>query len=526
MKLSPFATPGEALRHQARVRGEVEALAFPLSGGRLSFARWLDESSNLARGLMDLGIARGQHVALLAQNRLEWPVVQLAAALAGFVLVPLNSHLRQDDLGYALGQSDSVALLTSRSFRSSDYLGMIAGLRGQLPALGQVICFDGADAGVLDYRSLLDRGREREAALPDVAPGDIATMLYTSGTTGFPKGALLTHEGMLGNSWGTSQRLRCRPGDRWTSIIPLFHCAGCVLNLLGSLQSGATYVGVPAFDPVSMFRIIESERCTMLSGVPTSFVAMLDHPERSKFDISSLRSGSCGGADADPEALRRCALEFPMPRLAQVYGQTESSTLVTCPTDDDEDRFAAAGTALPGYEIRIADPATGAVLAAGEIGQIQARGPMVMRGYYNKPRETAETISPDGWLSTGDLGYLREDGRLVISGGRLRDMIIRGGENIYPAEIENLLRRHPGVGEIAVFGLPDAYYGETVAAAVQLNGEADAAALAAFCAGRIAKFKIPAQFFRVAAFPLTASGKIRKTELREMGRNKQLEPLP
>ena len=361
---------------------------------------------------------------------------------------------------------------------------------------------------------------------PEIAGGDIATLLYTSGTTGFPKGALLSHESMLANSWGTSQRLRCSAGDRWTSIIPLFHCAGCVLNLLGSLQSGAAYVGVPGFDPLTMFKIIESERCTMLSGVPTAFVAMLDHPERKNFDISSLRSGSCGGADADPEKLQACAIEFPMPRLAQVYGQTESSTVVTCPSDDDEDRFATAGVALPGYEMRIVDPANGEVLPAGQIGQIQARGIMVMQGYYNKPAETAETISADGWLSTGDLGYLRDDGHLVVAGGRLRDMIIRGGENIYPAEIENLLRSHPGVSEIAVFGLPDAYYGETVAAAVALRADADAASLAAFCAGRIAKFKIPTQFFRIATFPQTASGKIRKSALRELAAAGALEPLP
>src|SRR5262249_48558026 len=249
-----------------------------------------------------------------------------------------------------------------------------------------------------------------------------------------------------------------------------------------------------------------SERCTMMSGVPTSYVAMLDHPERVKFDLSTLRSGSCGGADVDPGALRRCAEKFPMPRLAQVYGQTESSTLVTCPEDGDDDRFATAGMPLPGYEVRITDAQSGNVLPAGSVGQIQARGLMVMRGYYKMAKETAATISPDGWLSTGDLGYLREDGRLVIAGGRLRDMIIRGGENIYPVEIENLLRGHPSVSEIAVFGLPDPYYGEIVAAAVRLQDKTDAAALAAFCNGRIAKFKIPAQFFRVSAFPQTASG--------------------
>jgi len=246
---------------------------------------------------------------------------------------------------------------------------------------------------------------------------------------------------------------------------------------------------------------------------------------RRRFDLGSLRAGTCGGADADPELLRRCAVEFPMPRLAQVYGQTESSTLITCPEIEDEERFATAGRPLPGYEVRIADPRTGAVLSAGGIGQIQARGPMVMKSYYAKPAETAETIDGQGWLRTGDLGYLTPEGRLVVAGGRLRDMIIRGGENIYPAEIENLMRTHEAVADIAVFGLSDAYYGEIVAAAVKPAARLTAAMLTRFCIGRIARFKIPSRFYCVTEFPLTASGKIRKSALREQAHAGALEPL-
>ena len=296
---------------------------------------------------------------------------------------------------------------------------------------------------------------------------------------------------MLANSWGTSQRLRCGAGDRWTSIIPLFHCAGCVLNLLGSLQSGATYVGVPAFDPVAMFKIIESERCTMLSGVPTSYAAMLDHPERGKFDLSSLRAGTCGGADADPEILRRCATEFPMPRLAQVYGQTELSTLVTCPEYEDDDRFATAG---PGRcrAMRSASPIRRPVpcLPPAESARSRRAGPWscaaITTSRRRRPRPSATTAG----CSTGDLGYLREDGRLVVAGGRLRDMIIRGGENIYPVEIENLLRGHPAVGEIAVFGLPDAYYGEMVAPRCAIPAR-PSASLAAFATGASPNSRFP-----------------------------------
>ena len=523
--LSPFATPGEALRRHVAERPAATGLLYPETGARLSFAGWLENAEALARALLDFGLVPGDHVALLAQNRIEWPVAQMAAALGGFVLVPLNSHYRRDDLGYALGQSDSKAILLSASFRSNPYLENLRALRGELPLLRHAILFDGKDSDCHSYERVLDVGRRSGTALPVVATEAPAALLYTSGTTGFPKGALLSHRAMLANSWQTARRLAVTPQDRWISIIPPFHCAGCVMIALGALQSGACQAGVSAFDPLHMFRAIEAERCTMLSGVPTSYLAMLDHPERGRFNLSSLRAGTCGGADTDPAMLARCATEFPIPRVAQVYGQTETSTLISLPEIDDDDRFATAGRPLPGMEVRITDPRTCAGLPAGAVGQIEARGPSLMLGYYKKPQETAEAIDGEGWLKTGDLGLLTAEGRLVIAGGRLKDMIIRGGENIYPAEIENLLRGHPAVGEIAVFALPDPYYGEAVAAAVRLAGPASAGELGAYCSGRIAKFKTPAAFFAVEQFPVTASGKIRKTELRRLAAEGALRKL-
>ena len=259
--LSPFATPGDALRHHAAQRPAAPALAFPESGQRLSFAEWLAEAEALARGLLDLGLLPGDHLALLAENRLEWPVSQMAAALGGFVLVPLNSHYRRDDLGYALTQSDSKAVLLSRAFRSNPYLENLRSLRVDLPLLRHVVLFDGTEPDCVAYGALLSAGRRSKAALPAVNGTAPAALLYTSGTTGFPKGALLTHLGMLGNSWGTAQRFAVGPNDRWTSIIPPFHCAGCIMIALGCLQAGACQVGIPAFDPVAMFRVIGSERC-------------------------------------------------------------------------------------------------------------------------------------------------------------------------------------------------------------------------------------------------------------------------
>lgn len=525
MDLTPFATAGHALAAQAAGRGGEDGLVFPLSGGTLSFAAWDAAATALARALLDHGLAPGDHLALLAENRVEWPVVQLAASRAGLVLVPLNTHYRQDDLAFTLEQSHSRAIVLSPRFRSNDYLAMVAALRPRLSRLETVILLDGEADGCLGYRALVEAGARSARPLPDTDAETLAALLYTSGTTGFPKGALLSHRAMLGNAFGSAGRLGIGPGDRWTSIIPLFHCAGCIMNLLGCLQAGAAYVGVPAFDAVDMFGIVERERCTALSGVPTSYVAMLDHPRRGEFNLSSLRTGTCGGADADPALLRRCAEVFPQPGLCQVYGQTESGTLVACPEASDPERFGTVGFPLPGFEVRITDSA-GAVLGAGQVGEVEARGPMVMRGYHLDPAATAETITPEGWLKTGDLGSLRADGRLVMAGGRLRDMIIRGGENIYPVEIETILATHPAIAESAVFGVPDAYYGEIVAAAVRLKAPLTAGAMTSFLGERIARFKVPAVVFAVERFPLTASGKIRKTELRALGAAGELARLP
>ena len=509
--------PWTALEHAAQSGPEAEALVFPHQQARRSFAQYHAEALALAGALDSRGIRAGEHVALLAENRVEWPIVQMACAALGAVFVPLNTHYRRDDLAYALKQSDSVALICSTQYRSNPYLKNVTALRPELPLLRHVFTLED------DYPKLV-----KEAHVFQASPGkpeDVAALLYTSGTTGFPKGALLSHRAMMMVARSSAERLGLGAGDRWTSIIPLFHCAGCILNLLGCLNKGAAYVGVPSFDPENMFRVIQDERCTFLSGVPTSYLAMLDHPARARYDLSTLKAGSCGGADCNPHVLKRCAQEFPMPGLSQVYGQTEGGTLFVCPEHDDPLRWETAGTALPGYELRVVDPQTLAPLAAGEIGEVQAKGPMVMEGYYNKPEATAETIIDGGWLRTGDLGYLREDGRLVIAGGRLRDMIIRGGENIYPAEIENILQQHEAVAEVAVFGVADDYYGEIVAAAVKLLGPVEASELQAICSARIAKFKVPAIIFQVESFPLTPSGKIRKVELRQWAKEGRMEKL-
>lgn len=517
-----FATPGAALRAQAEAIGEFEALAFPEGGGRLTFAGWYEQSAAVARGLVDLGVRPGAHVALLAESRVEWPVAQVGIALAGATFVPLNTHYRIEDLRYVLVQSRSEVIILSERFRSNAYLEMVRKLRDELPLLREIIVLDGSGPE-RSFDDLLAAGTASTTILPDVESLAIASLQYTSGTTGFPKGALLTHAGMMRNAWETSGRLGIRQGDRWTSIIPLFHCAGCIMCILGALQRGAAYIGVSAFDAEAMLRLIEAEQCTAMSGVPTSYLAMLQHPARSRYDISSLRTGTCGGADCNPDVLKECAAAFPQPHLVQLYGQTEASTIISCPAFDDPERFDTAGQPLPGYDVRITDPDTRAPLLDGEVGQIEVRGDMVMRGYFEKPEETAETIDADGWLQTGDLGLLTSGGRLVMAGGRLRDMIIRGGENIYPVEVENVLIQHPAVREVAVFAAKDSYYGEVPVAAIRLDAPVTSAELAEFCHARIARFKVPAAFCSVKQFPLTASGKIRKRELQEQFAGKSMD---
>jgi fatty-acyl-CoA synthase len=524
----PFPDPYTAAQWWAHATPSHEAVVFPAAQKRITYADLLRQSSALAAGLKNLGVKPGDAVAIWAENRAEWIVSQLAICAAGAVMVPVNTHFREQDVAYVLRHSHAVAILLSERFRKNAYLDMVQSQRAELPALQHVVCFDTrADAqpdGVVDYAQLLRTPSETFVATPPSARA-IASVQYTSGTTGRPKGAALCWEGMSLNALRTAERLRVHSADRWTSIIPLFHCAGCIMNVTTALLRGATYVGVPAFDPVEMMAIIQAERCTLLTGVPTSYLAMLDHPRRGDFDMRSLRAGTCGGADCDPDVLARCAQAFPIPGLVQVYGQTESSTLIALDDVDSPERWHSAGLPLDGMEVRVTHPETRLPLPTGSVGQIEARGPMVMLGYFEQPEETAKTISDDGWMQTGDLGYLRPDGRLVIAGGRLRDMIIRGGENIYPVEIENLLRQHPAVAEIAVFGVPDRYYGEVVVAAVQLSASASSDELRQFCHGKIAGFKHPVLFYSVTQWPMTSSGKIKKRELQAAQAQGQLEPL-
>ncbi|MBA6104639.1 MULTISPECIES: class I adenylate-forming enzyme family protein [Pseudomonas] len=497
-----------------------EALVFDEGAQRLSFGQWLSQVQRLGAGLRQLGVKPGDPVALLAENRIEWPIAQLAIAAIGAVLVPINTHSREEDLWYVLDHSQAVAILLSERFRSNEYLSMLEKMQGQLPRLQHVLCFEHSG-----YAALLAQPPQQQFQPWSWSPRALASIQYTSGTTGRPKGAELCFEGMLMNAQGTVERLGVTADDRWTSIIPLFHCAGCIMNILAALSVGATYVGIRAFEAGAMIRLVEQERCTILTGVPTSYLAMLEHPARALHDLSSLRAGTCGGADCDPHLLERCASAFPIPGLVQVYGQTEASTLIALDTCTSDDRFVTAGLPITGMQVRVCEPDSGIPLEQGETGQLQVRGPMVMLGYHRDAVETARCLNDEGWMQTGDLGRLREDGRVELVGGRLRDMIIRGGENVYPVEVENLLRAHPAVIEVAVFALPDPYYGEVVAAAVELTEELTKAEVKQVCAGKIAGFKHPSRLFKVQQWPMTSSGKIIKRALQASVLAEQLQEL-
>lgn len=494
---------------------EKPGVKFPLASKSMTFSEWLKSSNRLANALRALGVKKGDTVALWAENRIEWTIVQTALAGLGAVLVPVNTHFRDEDLKYVLNHARAKVILLSRNFRSGDYLNIVNKQRNELPFLQEVICFDATDEpGIHSFEAILEKASDQFQPTP-IDPREMGSVQYTSGTTGQPKGAALSFKGMMDNALESATRLQITQDDRWTSIIPLFHCAGCIMNLMGCLSKGATYVGVPAFDPVHMFQIIEKEACTLLTGVPTSYLSMLQHPDRQQYDLSSLRAGTCGGSDCDPVVLSQCAAEFPIKGLVQVYGQTEASTLIALDFPDSALRWETSGLPLPGMEVRITHPESREVLAPTQIGQIEVRGSMVMLGYLNQPDATQATIDPQGWMQTGDLGYLRPDGRVVIAGGRLRDMIIRGGENIYPVEIENILRDHPLVSEVSVFGMSDTYYGEVVCAAVSVKAPVTPADMKKHLEGKIAGFKHPVKYFLVTEWPMTSSGKIKKRDLKQ-----------
>ena len=513
-------TIGANLERTVRAHPDREALVEVASGRRWTWSELDRDVDALARGLVGAGLQVGDRLGIWAPNCAEWTLVQYATAKIGVVLVNVNPAYRTHELSYAVNQSGLRMLVAASSFKTSDYRAMVEEVRGQCPTLERVVHLD-----TDDWADLVAEGRglphdavaQRMAGL---SPDDPINIQYTSGTTGYPKGATLSHRNILNNGFMTTELIGFTKADRLCIPVPFYHCFGMVMGNLGCTSHGATMViPAPAFDPEVTLRAIAEERCTAVYGVPTMFIAMQSHPTFAEHDLSSLRTGIMAGSTCPVEVMKRCVEDMHMAEASIAYGMTETSP-VSCQTrvdDDLERRTATIGRVHPHVEIKVVDPVTGEVVPRGEPGEFCTRGYSVMLGYWDDPDKTAEAIDADGWMHTGDLAVMREDGYCTIV-GRIKDMVIRGGENIYPREIEEFLHTHPDVEDVQVVGVPDEKYGEELCAWVRLRAGAeplDADAVRAFATGRLAHYKIPRYVMVVEEFPMTVTGKVRKVEMRQ-----------
>ncbi len=512
-------TVGEHLREVASRRPDGPAIVSAHQGSGCTYRQLWELTDVAARAFLAQGIRHGDRVALWAPNRYEWTVVQLAAARIGAVLVCVNPAYTASELAHALNHSGARMLVLAESFRSHDMVATARGASVDCPALARSIVFDtdwtefcGAGSSITPD-DLARHEREVDAADP-------VAILYTSGTTGSPKGATLSHRNVLNNALLTCSDIGFGPDDRVCMPAPFFHCFGSVLGALGTLAHGSTLVlPGPAFEPLSTLQAVHDHRCTALYGVPTMFVAMLAHERFAEFDLSSLRTGLMGGAPCPPELVQRVREDMHVPELSIISGMTETSptTTQTLHTDPADLRTCTVGRPSRCVEVRIADPATGHTVPTGTPGELCARGYHVMIGYWNDGAATRHAVDDAGWMHTGDLATMDEEGYVRIV-GRIKDVIIRGGENIYPREIEDVLHTHADVVDAQVIGVPDPVYGEQVMAWVRLRDEAVRAPerLLAHCARRLSTPKIPVLWRFVDSYPQTASGKVQKHRMRQI----------
>lgn len=514
-------TVGVNFERTAADHPEVEALVDLKQGRRYTYAQLRAEIDVVARGLMAMGIERGDRVGLWAPNRAEWTITQFALAKIGAILVNINPAYRTHELAYVINQSGMRTLISATSFKSSDYVAMVEQVRDQTPRLAEAVFLGTADWDALRARADEVSPCELFERSSRLANTDPINIQYTSGTTGFPKGATLSHRNVLNNGYFVTELIGLRAGDRLCIPVPFYHCFGMVMGTLGCTTHGATIViPAPGFDPSATLKAIESERCTAVYGVPTMFIAMQNHPDFVEHDLSSLRTGIMAGAVCPVEVMKRCIDDMHMSEVAIAYGMTETSPVScqTLPNDDLARRTSTVGRAHPHIEIKIVDPVTGEVVERGQPGEFCARGYSVMLGYWNDDERTSEVIDSEGWMHSGDLAVMDEDGYCAVV-GRIKDMVIRGGENIYPREIEEFLHSHPDISDAHVIGVPDPTYGEEVCAWIRMKPDRpalDAAAVRTFAKGRLAHFKIPRYVIVVDDFPMTVTGKVRKVEMREI----------
>ncbi|HIX39664.1 AMP-binding protein [uncultured Desulfovibrio sp.] len=531
-------TLGQILDETVARFPDQDALVYADRGYRQTWREFADTVDAFAKGLMALGVSKGEKVAVWATNVPYWVTLQFATAKIGAILITVNTNYREHELRYLLNHSECENIFLIDTLRDHAFVDTLYAIAPELRRQGRSqlrcaalphlkrVCYLGAEKfrGMYSVPEILglavmvsdDDYRARQAELD---PWDVINMQYTSGTTGFPKGVMLTHVGVGLNGYWIGRNMGFTEKDRLCLCVPLFHCFGCVLGVMACVNHGTCMVIVEKFNPLAVLAAVDGERCTALHGVPTMFLAELEHKLFKRFDVSSLRTGIMAGSTCPEPLMRRVVEEMNMKDITICYGLTEGSPVMTQSDVNDplSLRCETVGCAMPGIEVRVADPETCEELPRGQVGEILCRGYNVMKGYYKMPEETARTISPDGWLHSGDLGIMDEAGYVRVT-GRIKDMIIRGGENVYPREVEEFLMGMPDVMDVQVVGVPSRKYGEEVAAfIIPRKGAAIAPEdVRAFCRGQIAWYKIPRHIAVVDAFPLTASGKIQKFRLREM----------
>lgn len=530
-------TIGDLLDETAEKFPTKEAVVYVEQNLRYTYREFQDVCNTVAKGLMGMGVKKGDHIAIWASNKPEWVITQYASAKIGAVLVTVNTSYQSQELEYLLKQSDSTTLLLMEEFKGANYLDIFKEIcpevteqlpgdlsSSRFPKLKNIVFLgDEPQSGMYTWHHLLRAGAEiSDEALQEIqqslTPDEVINMQYTSGTTGFPKGVMLTHSNIINNAINVAECQRLTDADKICIPVPFFHCFGCVMGTLAAVATGATMVPLVTFDPLLVLKAVEQEKCTALYGVPTMFIAELNHPQFHDYDLSSLRTGIMAGSTCPTEVMKKVVHEMGAREITIAYGQTEASPVITQTRPDDsiERRVSTVGSALENVEVKIIDPTTGETVPNGVQGELCTRGYLVMKGYYKMEEQTLSAIDSDSWLHTGDLATMDDEGYIQIT-GRLKDMIIRGGENIYPREIEEFLYTHPKIFDVQIVGVPDEKFGEQVAAFIKVKeGEhLSAEEVKNYCTGKISRFKIPHYVVIVEEYPMTASGKIQKFKLKE-----------
>ena len=535
-------TVGEIVKEAARKFPDTEAYVYPEHGIRKTYKEFDKETDELAKAFIGMGIQKGEHVAIWSDNKREWLLSQFATGKMGAVLVTVNTNYQEKELEYLLQQSDATTLILCESFKGTSYLDIVRAicpeiihsekgniLSEKFPHFKRVIVMtDNEYKGMYSWAELLSHADKvsddtLENALKSLHNEEVINIQYTSGTTGFPKGVMLSHKNVVNNGQLVGDYIYLTEKDRLCIPVPFFHCFGCVMGTIASVTHGTTMVIIEQFNPGKVLQIVQDEKCTALHGVPTMFIAELNHPDFKQFKLSTLRTGIMAGSICPIEVMKKVITDMGASEITIAYGQTESSPVITQTKTDDpiEKRVSSVGKPHPAVEVKIIDPLTGEDTPTGVPGELCTRGYLVMKGYYKNEQATESAIDPNGWLHTGDIAVVDEEGYIDIT-GRIKDMVIRGGENIYPKEVEEFLYQHPKVQDVQVVGVPDPKYGEELMAWVILkSGEhITSDELKEYCKGKISYHKIPKYIEFIESYPMTASGKIQKFLLREMSKEK------